>query len=58
MLHLVNRLLLNEVAELRVVPVLAHLGMQKILIDRGELFSKRLLQRSNNLGIAFHLFSF
>src|SRR5204862_8175821 len=56
-LHLVNRLLLDEVAELGVMPVFAHFSMKKILIDGRKFFTKRFLQRSNNFGIAFHVSS-
>src|SRR5437763_627139 len=48
MLHLVNRLLLYKISKLAVMPVFTHLGMQKILIDRGQFLPKRLLKRSND----------
>src|SRR5713101_3752177 len=54
--HFVDRLLLDELAQLAVMPVLAHFRVQEILIDGGELFFKRLLQGGNHLWISFHGF--
>src|SRR5665213_2873048 len=52
MLHFVDRLFSNERAQLAVVPVLAHFSVQKILIDRGQFFLQRLVQRRNNFRVA------
>src|ERR1039457_7219231 len=36
--HLVDGLLLDEAAELVVLPVLAHLGVEEVLVDGGQFF--------------------
>ena len=54
-LHLVDGLLLDVVAEPLVLPVLAHFGVQKILIDGGQLLGERLIESLNNLGIPLHV---
>src|SRR5690606_10557568 len=35
-------------------PVLQHLGMQEVLVDRGELVVERLVEVFDDLGIALH----
>jgi hypothetical protein len=37
-----------------VTPVLAHLGVKEVLVDRGQLLAKRQVQLYKDLLIAFH----
>src|SRR5216684_12250 len=52
--HFVDRLLLDELAQLAVMPVLTHFRVQEVLIDGGQFFFERILQRSNDLWISLH----
>jgi hypothetical protein len=36
------------------MPVLAHLGMQKVLIDRHELFGEGLIEAGDDFFVALH----
>ena len=54
MFHLINGLFLDELAKFGVMPVLAHFGVEKILIDCGQLFFKRHLQCGNDFWIPLH----
>jgi hypothetical protein len=42
--HLFNRFLANQFRETLVAPVLAHLGMQEILIDSGQFRLQYVIQ--------------
>jgi hypothetical protein len=53
MLHLAERLFLDLRAETVVMPVLAHLGVKEVLIDRRQFFMQRFVQRSMTLGLPF-----
>src|ERR1700709_2181537 len=35
-------------------PILLHLGMQKVLVDRGEFTCQLLVEKLENIGIALH----
>jgi len=53
-LHFVDRFFLDVIREVAVVPVLAHLGMQEVLVDRGQFFLERLVQQGDDFRVAFH----
>ena len=55
-LHLVDRLLLDEVAELGVPPALAHLGVQEVLVDGGQLLAQRVVQVRDDGVVSSHGF--
>ena len=54
MLHLVDRLVVLVVAELRIAPVPEHAGVQEVLVDRGELVGQHRVEVAKHLGIAAH----
>src|SRR5690606_27307251 len=53
-LHLVDRFLVLVLGEIFEAPVLQHLGVQEVLVDRGELVVERLVEVLDDLGIALH----
>jgi hypothetical protein len=53
-LHLVDGLVILLLAELVEPPVLVHPGVQEILVDGGELVLERLVQKRDDLLVAFH----
>ena len=53
-LHLVDRFLVLVLGEFRQAPVLQHLGVQEVLVDRGELVVERLVEVLDDLRVAFH----
>ena len=53
-LHLVDRLLLDERAEPVVAPVVAHLRVQEVLVDGRQLLLERLVELSNDLVVSAH----
>jgi hypothetical protein len=54
MLHLYNRQLLQMLGKMVVFPVLAHLGVNEILAERGELFLQILVERGNHFFASLH----
>jgi hypothetical protein len=52
--HLVDRLALGVCGELGEAPVLLHLGVQEVLVDRGELARELLVQQRDDLVVATH----
>ena len=54
-LHLVDRLLLDVVAERVVAPLVAHLRVQEVLVDGRELLTQRHVQLGNDLRGPFHV---
>ena len=53
-LHLVDRFSALVLAELLVTPLLEHLGVQEVLVDRGELVLEDLVQVVEDFLVAFH----
>ena len=53
-LHLVDRLVAQLARQPLVAPVLAHLGVHEVLVDRRELLAKRLVQFRDDLIVATH----
>jgi hypothetical protein len=45
---------LDVFGEALVAPVLAHFGVEKILVDRGEFFAKSFVELLEYFGVAFH----
>src|SRR5208282_2025616 len=54
MLHLFDGFLANLLRHPLIAPVFAHLGVQKILVDRGKFSLEHFVQNGNNLRVAFH----
>src|SRR5688572_21901961 len=54
MLHLVNRLLADVRADPVIPPVVAHLGMDEVLVDRRELLTQCLVQLSYHFVATAH----
>src|SRR5216683_1073659 len=54
MLHLFNRFLVVHLLQDRITPVLAHTGMNKILIDAGKLFPKKLVEQVDDSRVSLH----
>ena len=54
MLHLVDRLVARVRGELGQAPVLLHLRVQEVLVDRGELARELLVEEGDDFGIATH----
>ena len=52
--HLFDRLFANQFRQPLVSPVLAHLRVQKVLVDRRKLGFQHLVQQRNNLCITLH----
>src|SRR5690606_38999010 len=52
--HLVERLLVLVLRELRDAPVAQHARMQEVLVDRGELVVEHLVQHRHYVVVAFH----
>ena len=52
--HLVDRLGAGVRGELRAAPVLLHLGVQEVLVDRGQLRGQLLVEELDDLGVALH----
>jgi hypothetical protein len=57
MLHLIDRLLLDELTEAWELPVLAHFGVQEVLIDRHQFFPEGFVQSCDYFRIACHIAS-
>jgi hypothetical protein len=53
-LHLVDRLVVLVLGEFLQAPVLQHLGVQEVLVDRGQLVVERLVEEFDDLGVALH----
>jgi hypothetical protein len=53
-LHLVDRLLPDEVAQAVVTPVVAHLCMEKVLVDCRELLFESAVELRNDLSVTTH----
>ena len=54
MLHLVDGLVVFVLGEFLQAPVLQHLGVQEVLVDRDELVVERLVEVVDDLGVALH----
>ena len=54
MLHLVDGFLVLVLGEFGQPPVLQHLGVQEVLVDRGQLVVERLVEVFDDLRIALH----
>src|SRR5690606_36064382 len=54
MFHLVDRFLVLVPGQLLQAPVLQHLGMQEVLVDRGQLVVERLVEELDDLCVALH----
>src|SRR6266542_2197050 len=52
--HLFHRFLANRLGEPFVTPVAAHLRMNEVLIDAGELGGDDLVQHHDDLAASFH----
>ena len=55
MLHLVDRFVIFNLAELRQAPVPEHARMQEILVDGRKLVLQGLVQEFDDLGVAAHV---
>jgi hypothetical protein len=53
--HLVDRLGARVGREQRVAPVLLHLCVQEVLVDRSELTGQLLVQHLDDFGVALHV---
>ena len=53
-LHLAHRLLVVLARELHEAPVLAHLRLAEVLIDRGQLDGERAVEGFDHVGVALH----
>jgi hypothetical protein len=53
-LHLVDRLVADLLVEPLEAPVLAHLGVDEVLVDRGELVGEQLIQERQDLFSTLH----
>ena len=53
-LHLVDRLVADVCGQALVAPVLAHLGVQEVLVDRRELAGEHLVQQLDDLVVTPH----
>src|SRR5262249_14006618 len=53
-LHLAERFRVMLGPELEEAPILAHLGLAEILIDRGQFDGQRAIQEFDDFGLAFH----
>jgi len=54
MFHFVDRFMVLVFAEFLETPVLQHLCMQKILVDRDQFVVKRFVQMFDDFAVAFH----
>src|SRR5437588_1421588 len=52
--HLVERLFAGLLGQLGEAPVVLHLGMQEVLVDRGELAGELLVEQAQNVRITLH----
>ena len=52
--HLIERFGAGVARQLGEAPVLLHLGVQKVLIDRGEFTGQLFVQKAQNIGITLH----
>ena len=57
-LHFVDGPFPDNAAQPAVVPVLAHLGMDEILIDRRQLFLQDVVEGFDDFRITFHMREF
>jgi hypothetical protein len=53
-LHLVDRLVAAVLAEAAVPPVVAHLGVDEVLVDRRQLRREDVVQDVEDLGVSLH----
>jgi hypothetical protein len=53
-LHLVDRLGVDLLRQLLEAPVAAELGVDEVLVDRGQLVGEQIVQDAENLGVALH----
>ena len=53
-LHLLDRLVADLLAESPVAPVVAHLGVDEVLVDRRQLAGQHLVEQLENLVVATH----
>ena len=54
MLHFVDGFFVFLGGQLGNAPILVHAGMEKVLVDRGQLVAEDLVQMLDDLFIAFH----
>jgi hypothetical protein len=54
-LHLADRLLHQVGSEALVAPVLAHAGVDEVLVDGGQLRAEHVLQDLDDLVVPLHL---
>ncbi|MNS69588.1 hypothetical protein D3C72_1029050 [compost metagenome] len=54
MLHLLDRFLVLVFGQFLDAPVLQHLGVQEVLVDRGQLVVEDLVEEFDDLGVALH----
>src|SRR5271155_2678502 len=52
--HLIERFSAGVACQLGEAPVLLHLGVQKVLIDRGELAGQLFVEKAQNIRITLH----
>ncbi|MET3146617.1 UNVERIFIED_ORG: hypothetical protein ABIB63_002415 [Xanthomonas axonopodis] len=57
MLHLVDGFLVLMLGQFFQAPVLQHLGVQEVLVDRSEFVVEHLVEVLDDLGIALHAMS-
>ena len=53
-LHLLDALLADPLVQAAVSPVLAEAGMEKVLVDRGQLGRQHVVEQRDDLLVAFH----
>jgi hypothetical protein len=53
-LHFADRFVPQNFLDFSVAPILAHLGVDEILVDTGELLAKNLVQNIDDLFVSLH----
>jgi len=53
--HFVDRLVVLVLCELSETPILVHLRVQEVLVDRYKLVVEDFVEVANNVGVAFHV---
>ena len=53
-LHLADRFFAEVLREAVVAPVRAHLGVEEVLVDRGQLRRQHVVQQFDDRGVALH----
>ena len=53
-LHLVDRLVAAVLGEALVAPVVAHLGVDEVLVDRRQLGGEHLVEQLDDVGVSLH----